>query len=81
MQMIESEYAKAGYKVPKIVFWNLNARPGNNPVKQDKSGAALVSGFSPSILATLLGADVEQFTPYGIMRKKIDSDRYAAVSV
>jgi hypothetical protein len=76
MQMIERKYAEAGYTVPKVVFWNLNA--GDNvPVKSDKSGAALVSGFSPAIMASLLGADVEQFTPEGIMLKTVMVPRYA----
>jgi hypothetical protein len=76
MQMIERKYAEAGYTAPKVVFWNLNA--GDNvPVKSDKSGAALVSGFSPAIMASLLGADVEQFTPEGIMLKTVMVDRYA----
>jgi hypothetical protein len=76
MQMIERKYAEAGYTAPKVVFWNLNA--GDNvPVKSDKSGAALVSGFSPAIMASLLGADVEQFTPEGIMMKTVMVPRYA----
>ena len=75
MQMIERRYEAAGYTVPKVVFWNLNSS-GNVPVKSDKSGAALVSGFSPAIMASLLGADVEQFTPEGIMLKTVMSPRY-----
>jgi hypothetical protein len=75
MQMIERKFEAAGYTVPKVVFWNLNA--GDNvPVKSDKSGAALVSGFSPAIMASLLGADVDQFTPEGIMLKTVMVDRY-----
>ena len=76
MQMIERKFADAGYVVPQIVFWNLNASD-NVPVKADKSGAALVSGFSPSIMTSLLAADMEQFTPEGIMLKTVMSDRYA----
>jgi len=53
MEMIVRKYEAAGYTAPKVVFWNLNA--GDNvPVKSDKSGAALVSGFSPAIMASLL---------------------------
>ena len=76
MEMIERKYAEAGYTVPQIVFWNLNST-GNVPVKADKSGAALVSGFSPSIMTSLLAADLDQFTPEGIMLKTVMSDRYA----
>ena len=75
MEMIERKYAEAGYEVPAIVFWNLNSK-GNTPVKADKSGAALVSGFSPSILTSLLSADPKEFTPRGIMMKTIMNTRY-----
>jgi hypothetical protein len=75
MQMIERKFADAGYTVPQIVFWNLNSSD-NVPVKADKSGAALVSGFSPSIMTSLLAADLDQFTPEGIMLKTVMSDRY-----
>jgi hypothetical protein len=76
MEMIERKFADAGYTVPQIVFWNLNASD-NVPVKADKSGAALVSGFSPSIMTSLLAADLDQFTPEGIMLKTVMSDRYS----
>ena len=75
MEMIERKFADAGYVVPQIVFWNLNSSD-NVPVKADKSGAALVSGFSPSIMTSLLAADLEQFTPTGIMMKTIMVPRY-----
>jgi len=75
MEMIERKFEAAGYTCPQVVFWNLNSS-GNVPVAADKSGAALVSGFSPAIMASLLGADVEQFTPEGIMRKTVMVPRY-----
>lgn len=75
MEMIERKYQAAGYQVPQVVFWNLNSSD-NVPVKSDKSGAALVSGFSPSILTSLLSADSNEFTPRGIMCKTIMSPRY-----
>jgi hypothetical protein len=75
MQMIERKYADAGYTVPQIVFWNLNASD-NVPVKFDKKGAALVSGFSPTIMKSVLAADLEEFTPEAIMLKTIMSPRY-----
>jgi hypothetical protein len=75
MEMIERKFDEAGYTVPQIVFWNLNASD-NVPVKADKSGAALVSGFSPSIMKALLSADLDQFTPEGIMLKTVMVPRY-----
>ena len=78
MEMIETKYANAGYTVPQIVFWNLNASD-NVPVKSDKSGAALVSGFSPSIVKAILAADMSEFTPRGIMMAAIMNPRYNIV--
>jgi hypothetical protein len=74
MEMIEKEFAAAGYKVPQIVFWNLNGRAGNSPVTYNKVGAALVSGFSPSIVKSVLGG--EEMTPISIMLKTVMVERY-----
>jgi hypothetical protein len=76
MEMIERKFEAAGYALPKVVFWNLNAG-SNVPVKFDKKGTALVSGFSPAIAASVLGADPDAFTPEAIMLKAVMSDRYA----
>lgn len=75
MKAIERKFTAAGYDVPKIVFWNLNAHD-NVPVKYDTRGVALVSGFSPSIMVAVLGGDTEKFTPEAIMMKAIMVPRY-----
>ena len=77
MQMIERKYNEAGYTVPNIVFWNLNARAGNVPVKHDKKGVALVSGFSPAIMKSILSA--ESLDPVNVMLATINSPRYAVI--
>jgi hypothetical protein len=76
LQSIARQYNEAGYKVPQIVFWNINAHD-NVPVKYDTKGVALVSGFSPAIVKSVLSADVEDFTPEAIMLKTVMQDRYA----
>jgi len=78
MEMIARKYAEAGYDLPKVVFWNLNAS-GNAPVKFDKGGTALVSGFSPAIAASVLGADPDAFSPEAIMLKAVMKERYDLV--
>lgn len=42
---IKEKFARAGYKVPRLVFWNVNSRTGTVPVKNNELGVALVSGF------------------------------------
>jgi hypothetical protein len=76
-QMIETMYSDAGYKVPQIVYWNIQSRNGGVPVSFDAKGTALISGFSPAIMTSLLGGDIE--SPQQIMDKTILSERYAPV--
>lgn len=78
-QMIQRKYADAGYKVPKVVFWNLNAAYGNVPVKFNAQGVALVSGFSPAIVKPLLSGNLEAFTPENVMLETIMKDRYKVI--
>ncbi|AFC21626.1 RNA-binding protein [Cronobacter phage vB_CsaM_GAP32] len=70
----KADFARAGYELPTVVFWNLNARAGNNPVRFDQNNVALVSGFSPSVLEAILsGEDVD---PVKVMLRAIDTPRY-----
>lgn len=75
MSMIRRKYNDHGYEVPVIVFWNLNAAD-NVPVRFDERGVAMVSGFSPSIMKSVLSADFENITPSGIMRSAVCVPRY-----
>lgn len=75
IQMIRRKYEESGYQMPGVVFWNLNAHD-NAPVKHDEKGVALVSGFSPSIVKSVISADLEDMTPMGIMMKTIMNERY-----
>lgn len=75
MKMIARKFEEAGYEMPKIVFWNLNAAD-NVPVKYDTRGVALVSGFSPAIMTAVLGGDADKFTPEAMMLKAVMIDRY-----
>lgn len=78
--MIEKAYANAGYVIPKIVYWNLNSRNDNNkPVSFDKTGTALVSGFSPSLLTNLLSG--KDLSPITMMNQVIESERYSIVTI
>lgn len=76
MDMIKTRFNDAGYDMPGIVFWNLNSSD-NAPAKQHDSGVALISGFSPTILKSVLSASIEDLTPMNIMLKTIMSERYS----
>lgn len=74
---IKGMYDAAGYQMPGIIFWNVNGRLGNVPVKTNTPNTALVSGFSPSIIRSVLGGD--ELTPLAVMLKTINSDRYSCI--
>jgi hypothetical protein len=78
-QMIETMYSEAGYRMPKIIYWNLNGRGNNYPVSFDKQGTALVSGFSPALLTSLLSG--KDFTPESMMFDVVNSTRYEPVTI
>ena len=76
-EMIEQKYEDAGYKMPAIVYWNIQSRGNNIPVSFDKSGTALISGFSPSILKSVIKGEIA--SPQGIMDETIMSPRYESI--
>ena len=75
-ESVRRQYESAGYKMPKVVFWNLNSYKSNAPVASGQQGTALVSGFSPSLLTSVLAADIESFSPEGIMLQTVMVPRY-----
>jgi len=77
--MAQETFQRHGYTTPKIVWWNLNARAGNFPVRQHATGAALVSGFSPSILKSVLKC--EEFSPVNVMMETLNNSRYESVGM
>lgn len=78
-EKIENRYNSHDYDMPNLVFWNVNARNKQFPMKKDKRGVQLISGCSPSIFeATMKG---EFMTPYEFMVSVIDSERYKPVTL
>lgn len=74
---VAKDFARHGYEMPNIVFWNVRAS-SNTPATMNEHGVQLVSGYSPSILTSLLNADGK--TPYELMLDVILSDRYKEVT-
>lgn len=76
LQMIRRKYEAAGYTMPAVVFWNLNARSSDKPVRFNEKGVALVSGFSPAVMKSVLAADLDKFSPENVMLQTVMADRY-----
>ena len=78
-ETIKTKYEVHGYKMPSLVFWNVNARNSQSPITKDDKGTCLVSGCSPSILKTLLLGQV--ISPLDVMLGAIGSERYEKVTL
>jgi len=72
----KAKFERAGYTLPKVVFWYLNGRADNNPVSMHESGTAIISGFSPSIFKSILKSDLENYTPESVMLATLNVPRY-----
>lgn len=75
-QMIAKRYADAGYKLPRLVFWNVNSRTGAIPIKENDLGVALVSGFSTNIVKMVMS---NQTDPYACLLEALNVERYAPI--
>jgi hypothetical protein len=80
LSMIDEMYDEAGYVKPGIIFWNLHDNGGNFPATFDEMNTCLISGFSPSILKSVL-SNPDSLTPVNIMNETVNSERYEPVTV
>lgn len=73
LENIAKEWERAGYELPKVIFWNLDARTQNIPALGGRF--SYVSGLSPVMIETILsGKD-----GWDLMIAKLLSERYEAV--
>ena len=73
---IAKKYATHGYKLPRLVFWNVNSRTGTIPVKENDLGVALVSGFSVNIVNMVMSNKLD---PYECLLDVLNVERYQAI--
>jgi hypothetical protein len=71
--IIKDMYANAGYKLPKLVFWNIYSRTNTIPVIENELGVTLVSGFSASIAKMVLS---DKLDPFEVIMEQLDNKRY-----
>lgn len=75
MEMVKREFEDAGYEMPHLIFWNVNAR--NDTILDRADGTTCVSGCSPVIFEQVLSGK----SGYDLMLEKLNSERYAKVVV
>lgn len=76
-ETVKERYARCGYRLPEVVFWNVASRNRQQPVTQNEQGVALVSGTTPRIFSMLAGGNL---SPYRFMMDVLGSERYAKIA-
>ena len=71
------KYAHFGYKLPDVVFWNVQSRNRQQPVTMNAQGVALVSGCTPRLFSMVASGNID---PYKTMMDIIGRERYAVIT-
>ena len=75
MEGIREKWAQHGYRMPHLIYWNVQARQNNIPEDMGCGLVSYVSGMSPSIFEQIMSGK----TGYDLMMEKLDSERYAVI--
>ena len=75
MENIREKWANAGYRMPHLIYWNVQARQNNIPEDIGCGLVSYVSGMSPSIFETIMSGK----TGLDLMFEKLDSPRYEVI--
>lgn len=73
-ETMERKWNQHGYELPKLIFWNAQARQNNIPMTV-KDGVSFVSGMSPVLFEQILAGK----TAEDLMFDKLNSERYAII--
>lgn len=73
MENMREKWLKAGYKMPKLIYWNVDAR--NNTILDKGENVSFVSGMSPSIFEQILTGK----TGLDLCLETLSKDRYSCI--
>lgn len=72
-------YEQAGYRMPQVIYWNVNSRDNHFQTRSDVPGAMLASGSSPRVFEAVMAMKDYQATPYDAMLEVLNGERYKEV--
>ena len=78
LDVMRKRFADKGYKLPKIVMWNVNAR--KDTVLSQSEGVIFISGQSPSSFKALC-QELDGITAYELMLQVLNGKAYAKVRI
>ena len=77
MEMIRKKWEFHGYKMPHIIYWNVNSRQDNIPEVNDNEPISYASGASPVVFKSILAGK----TGVDLMLDALNNDRYAFIDI
>jgi len=77
ISLVKKKYTDAGYEVPQIIFWNVNANGYNNsPITADERGI-MVSGYSQNIWNSMFDIEnLKEMNPFDFVKEIVGKERY-----
>ncbi len=76
---MRDRYAKEGYEIPNVIFWNVESRHDTFHADKDRKGVQLVSGQSAATFKNLMNSI--GLTPVELMMKVLSDERYSFIKV
>lgn len=76
METMSKRWANAGYKLPKLIFWNVCSRSGAIPMRENELGVTLVSGFSVNTVKMIMENELD---PFKALEKILMTERYSVI--
>jgi hypothetical protein len=76
---IRRKWSAAGYKVPRIIIWNLRAQYKEYHASAQQSAVLTLSGWSPALLKTLSSDKKNIDNSVEVLRALLDDSRYDPV--
>ena len=73
----KAKFARFGYELPQVIFWNAASRNRHQPVRMNEAGVALVSGVTPRIFSMIAGGIL---SPYSFMMEVLENSRYEMIA-
>ena len=76
-QYAKALFARHGYTLPRVVFWNVASRHRQQPVTKNEQGVVLVSGSSARVFGMLKSGALD---PYAYMLEVLGGERYRPIA-
>lgn len=76
MECIRQKWADAGYKLPRLVWWNIASRTNTVPMQDNETGCIMCSGYSQNQFKMILS---NKTGPYEVLVETLNDKRYQAI--